>query len=147
MRHGEDVAVEDAKLGVKGQNGVLALVVLAAAAVCFCKKACNTRGLLTPLCTRVCSRKHFCPGRNLPRSPDEGALLPVPHHRVPGTINPRLTRWRLLPFDPSSCAPGGDLSTLLTDLFPGGPPRFGDASGTHGSSAPNAESRSKLSSR
>lgn len=55
VRHGEDVAVEDAKLGVKGQNGVLALVVLAAAAVCFCKKACNTRGLLTALRTRVCS--------------------------------------------------------------------------------------------
>lgn len=45
MRHGEDVGVEDAEPGVKGQNGVLALVVLAAAAVCFCEKACNTRGV------------------------------------------------------------------------------------------------------
>lgn len=42
MRHGEDVAVEDAKLGVEGQNGVLALVVFPAAAVGFCEKACDT---------------------------------------------------------------------------------------------------------
>lgn len=34
VRHGENVAVEDAKLGVKGQDGVFALVVFPAAAVC-----------------------------------------------------------------------------------------------------------------
>lgn len=45
MRHGEDVGVEEAKLGVEGQNGVLALVVFPAAAVCFCEKACDTRAL------------------------------------------------------------------------------------------------------
>lgn len=33
VRHGEDVAVEDAKLRVEGQDGVFALVVFAAAAV------------------------------------------------------------------------------------------------------------------
>lgn len=33
VRHGEDVAVEDAELRLKGQDGVLALVVFPAAAV------------------------------------------------------------------------------------------------------------------
>lgn len=33
VRHGEDIAVEDTKLGVKGQDGVLTLVVFSAAAV------------------------------------------------------------------------------------------------------------------
>lgn len=47
VRHGEDVAVEDAILGVEGQNGVLALVVFPAAAVCLCEEACDTRVLDT----------------------------------------------------------------------------------------------------
>lgn len=32
--HGKDVAVEDAEVGLEGQDGVFALVVLPAAAVC-----------------------------------------------------------------------------------------------------------------
>lgn len=42
--NGEDVAVEDAELGVEGQDGVLALVVLPAAAVRFREKACKKTG-------------------------------------------------------------------------------------------------------
>ena len=39
VRHGEDVAVEDPKLGVKGQDGVFAMVVFTAAAVGLCKNS------------------------------------------------------------------------------------------------------------
>lgn len=35
--HGEDVGVEHAEVGVKGQDGVFALVVFTAAAVGVCK--------------------------------------------------------------------------------------------------------------
>lgn len=101
--HGEDVAVEDAELGAEGQNGVLALVVLPAAAVCFCEQACDKhRSVRHAMVTRTCALQGERYTSNLPRSPNEGALLPEPHHRVPGTMNPRLVRWRLLPFDPAS---------------------------------------------
>lgn len=43
VRHGEDVAVEDAKLRVKGQDGVFALVVFPATFVRLCKNSCKSR--------------------------------------------------------------------------------------------------------
>lgn len=42
VRHGEDVAVEDSKLGVKRQDDVFALVVLSAAAVRARKNPCKS---------------------------------------------------------------------------------------------------------
>lgn len=42
VRHGEDVAVEDSKLRVKGQDDVFALVVLSAAAVGARKNPCKS---------------------------------------------------------------------------------------------------------
>lgn len=58
---------------------------------------------------------------HLPRSVNESALFPEPHHRVPGTIKPRFHReWPLTSDRPSWpwLFPAGSLSpVLLTDLF------------------------------
>lgn len=43
VRHGEDVGVEDAELGLEGEDGVFALVVLATAAVGVCENTCRRR--------------------------------------------------------------------------------------------------------